>query len=152
MALFLVQHGISLAKDEDPKKGLSQKGKENSNTIAGVAKSYNIPVDEICHSGKTRAEQTAEIFNDFLVPERGMSVIQGIKPMDDVRQFANTLDVSLNQMVVGHLPFMERLTSFLTCGSDDIRVYKFQNAGIVCLDKDEGGDWYIKWSLSPDIS
>ncbi len=44
MALFLVQHGLSLSKDKDPEKGLSNAGKEDTRRIADVAKRYAIPV------------------------------------------------------------------------------------------------------------
>jgi phosphohistidine phosphatase len=55
-------------------------------------------------------------------------------------------------MLVGHLPFMERLTSFLITGSIDKPVFKFQNSGIVCLDKDpEPQAWVIRWALMPKI-
>jgi phosphohistidine phosphatase len=55
-------------------------------------------------------------------------------------------------MLVGHLPFMERLTAFLITGSIDRPVFKFQNSGIVRLDKDpETQAWVILWSLMPAI-
>jgi phosphohistidine phosphatase len=55
-------------------------------------------------------------------------------------------------MLVGHLPFMERLTSYLITGSIDKPVLKFQNGGIVCLDKDvDSGFWIIRWTLMPKI-
>jgi len=75
----------------------------------------------------------------------------GIKPMDDVKAFAKKLDSASNTMIVGHLPFMERLVSYLTVYSLEYRVLKFQNSGIVCLDC-EKEDWYIKWTLNPNIS
>ena len=57
-----------------------------------------------------------------------------------------------NLMLVGHLPFMERLTSHLITGSSENLVFKFQNGGIVCLDQDPGTDtWFIKWALMPNI-
>ena len=151
MAVFLVQHGLSLSKDKDPAKGLSEQGRDNTKTIAQVAKTYAIPVKEICHSGKTRAEQTADVFNEYLAPEQGVSRIDGIKAMDDVTLFAGSLDSGSDTLYVGHLPFMEKLTSYLICGSAENRVFKFQNSGIVCMDRDEDG-WFIKWSLNPDIS
>ncbi|MCJ7772188.1 MAG: hypothetical protein MUP22_03525, partial [Desulfobacterales bacterium] len=40
-------------------------------------------------------------------------------------------------MLVEHLPFMERLTAYLITGSFEKPVFKFQNIGIVCLDKDQ---------------
>jgi phosphohistidine phosphatase len=55
-------------------------------------------------------------------------------------------------MLVGHLPFMERLTSYLITGSIDIPVFKFQNGGIVCMDKDpDSRSWLIRWALMPKI-
>jgi phosphohistidine phosphatase len=55
-------------------------------------------------------------------------------------------------MLVGHLPFMERMTAFLITGSIDKPVFKFQNSGIVCLDKDpEAKAWVIRWALMPKI-
>jgi phosphohistidine phosphatase len=55
-------------------------------------------------------------------------------------------------MLVGHLPFMERMTSFLITGSTENPVFKFQNSGIVCLDQDpETKSWFIKWTLMPNI-
>jgi phosphohistidine phosphatase len=55
-------------------------------------------------------------------------------------------------MLVGHLPFMERLTSYLITGSTDKPVFKFQNGGILCMDQDmDTHTWFIKWALMPYI-
>lgn len=151
MALFLVQHGISLAKDKDPEKGLAPEGVEKTNLIASVAAGYKIPVKSIVHSGKKRAAQTAQIFKDVLNIAADLEQIDGIKPMDDVRAFADRIDADANVMVVGHMPFMQNLVSFLTCGEEAQKVYQFQNSGIVCLDRQDGS-WFIKWTLNPDIS
>ncbi len=149
MSLFLVQHGKSLSKETDPEQGLSEEGVSESKIIAEVAGGYGVKVSQIKHSVKKRARQTAEIMADALKPENGMLEITGIKPMDDVAAAARSLDSGENIMLVGHLPFMERLTSYLITGSIEKPVFRFQNSGIVCLDKDP--DWIIKWSLSPNI-
>ncbi len=151
MALYLVQHGKSLSKDQDPEKGLSDEGKLDSGRIAKVAAGYNIGVSQIGHSGKKRALQTAQIFADILQPEKETAEVSGIGPLDSVREFAENIDPAENKMVVGHLPFMEKLVSFLTCGDEEKTVFKFQNSGIVCLDVKEDG-WYVKWALMPHIS
>ena len=55
-------------------------------------------------------------------------------------------------MLVGHLPFMERLTAYLVTGTVEKLVFKFQNGGIVCLDMDQTErSWFIKWTLMPNI-
>jgi phosphohistidine phosphatase len=152
MALYLVQHGKSLSKDVDPEQGLSEEGKAEVARIASVAKDYQVKVGHILHSGKKRARQTAEIFAASLDLAGKIEELSGLKPLDDVADIAATLDTRDNTMLVGHLPFMERLTGHLITGAADKRVFKFQNGGIVCLDADlEKNTWYIKWTLMPHI-
>lgn len=153
MALFLLQHGKSLSKDKDPNKGLSEAGIDETERIAQVAKGYGVHVSSIAHSGKTRARQTADIFASALKPEGGLQEISGLNPLDDVTAVSDSIDSTEDRMLVGHLPFMERLTAYLITGSIERPVFKFQNSGIVCLDKaPDIGSWVIKWALMPQIS
>lgn len=152
MALYLVQHGKSLPKDKDPQKGLSQEGIAETERIAQVAKGYNVRVSKITHSGKTRARQTADIFDAALKPKGGIHERRGLNPLDDVAVFSDIIDPAGDEMLVGHLPFMEKLTAYLITGSTERPVFKFQNSGIVCLDKDPAsGSWVIKWALMPHV-
>jgi phosphohistidine phosphatase len=152
MALYLIQHGKSLPKDQDPDQGLSQEGIAETQRMAKLARDHGVVVSQIRHSVKTRARQTAEIFAKALNPQEGIQEVSGIQPLDDVAEYAHLLDPGQNIMLVGHLPFMERMTSYLITGSIDKPVFKFQNSGIVCLDKDaEGQSWLILWSLMPKI-
>lgn len=152
MALYLVQHGKSLPKDQDPDQGLSEEGAAETERIARTAVDKGVTVSQIRHSVKTRARQTAEIFASALNPKQGIQEISGLKPMDDVAKAAAGLDPAENTMLVGHLPFMERMTAFLITGSMDKPILKFQNSGIVCLDKDPDTQaWVILWTLLPKI-
>jgi len=153
MTLYLVQHGQSLPKDVDPDQGLSETGVAETERIAGVAKDYQINICHILHSVKTRARKTADIFASALNPSGGVKEVEGLKPMDDVAAFAADLGPDTNTMLVGHLPFMERMTSYLVTGSIDQPVFKFQNSGIVCLDQDpDTKSWIIIWTLMPHIA
>ena len=152
MSLFLVQHGKSLPKDVDPDQGLSDEGVAETERIASTAANYKVAINQIKHSGKTRAAKTAEIFASALNPSSGVEEVVGLKPMDDVKAFATSLDSDTNIMLVGHLPFMERMAAYLVTGSTDNIVFKFQNSGIVCLNKDpESKSWMIVWALMPNI-
>jgi phosphohistidine phosphatase len=152
MALYLIQHGKSLPKDKDPDQGLSAEGISETEKIANLAKDEGVTVSQIRHSLKTRARQTAEIFAKALNPKQGIREVIGIKPLDDVAEYAADIDPAENIMLVGHLPFMERMTAFLITGSIDKPVLKFQNSGIVCLDRDpETQTWVILWTLIPGI-
>lgn len=152
MALYLVQHGKSLPKEKDPGQGLSETGIAETRRMAQVAGDYGVRVRAIHHSVKPRARQTAEIFAEYLSPRLGLRQIEGIKPMDDVTVLAPDLKPDQDLMLVGHLPFMARLASFLITGGIEPPVFKFQNSGIVCMDKPpESGDWQIVWTLMPQI-
>jgi len=152
MAFYIVQHGLSLPKDQDPEKGLAPEGIADVRRIAEVAQNYGVKVARIVHSGKKRALQTAEILADVLKPGAGIEKIGGINPMDEVAEFAPQVDFQANTMVVGHLPFLERLTSFLITGQQKPVVFKLQNGGILCLDQIENQETpVIKWALMPSV-
>jgi len=153
MALFLVQHGKSLSKVVDPERGLSEDGIREVKIIADVAGGYGVKPACIKHSGKKRALQTAEILAESLDPPKGILEMSGINPMDDAVTVAEETISQNNVMLVGHLPFMEKMTSYLVAGIENTTVFKFQNGGIVCLDQDENsGGWFIRWALMPNIS
>ncbi len=152
MALYLVQHGKSLPKEVDPEKGLSDEGIADVERIAKKARTYGIQVSAIRHSGKKRARQTAEYIGRALSVSE-IAQIAGMNPLDDVTELAATLSPAADLMLVGHLPFMERLVSWLTTGSTAFTVFKFQNGGIVCADRLPDTDrWAVKWALMPNIS
>jgi phosphohistidine phosphatase len=138
MALYLIQHGKSLPKDQDPDQGLSEDGTTETERIASQAQDYGVSVSQIRHSVKTRARQTAQILARALKPQNDIQEISGIKPMDDVAVCAAKIDPDENVMLI--------------TGSIDQPLIKFQNSGIVCLDKDPGTQaWVIKWTLMPNI-
>ncbi|MCX5838828.1 MAG: phosphohistidine phosphatase SixA [Deltaproteobacteria bacterium] len=152
MPLYLVRHGEAYSEASDPDRSLTEAGKVTIDGMAQLTAAFNIPVSQILHSGKTRARQTAEIFYNHLKPSEGVAEIEAINPYDDVAAIVPKLDQALNTMMVGHLPFMERLVSYLVTGSPDRSIIKFQTAGIVCLDRtDKNGPWHIKWALMPKM-
>ena len=149
MAVYLVQHGKASPKEQDPSRPLSEEGRAQTTRIAEVAAVYHVPVARIEHSGKLRAQQTAAIMVEHLKPSDGVGVCVGLAAMDEVA--ALDLQSASNVMLVGHLPFMERLIGHLTVGDAQQRPFKMQGGGIVCLDRDERG-WHIKWALMPEVS
>jgi phosphohistidine phosphatase len=152
MPIYLVQHGRSQPKSADPEQGLSPEGRAEVERISQVAAGYGVAVAAIDHSGKKRARQTADILAAALRPAQGVAVREGLKPMDEVAGFGQALEADSNRMVVGHLPFMERLTGWLVTGESEKPPFRFQNGGIVCLDRTPDGDrWWIQWTLMPHI-
>ena len=150
MTLYLVQHGLCLDKEVDPDRSLSQEGRATIIQIAETAANAGITVSTIYHSGKLRALQTAELFSEHL-NEAQVKPVSGLSPLDSAKGFASHFQFTDKAMIVGYLPFMERLTSYLIIGNQEPTVVKFQNAGIVCLDQDKTDHWYLKWTIMPVI-
>jgi phosphohistidine phosphatase len=55
-------------------------------------------------------------------------------------------------MIVGHLPFLEKLAAYLITGNSENKLVKFQNSCIINIDSDENNDCYIKWTLMPFVN
>lgn len=152
MALYLVQHGKSLPKERDPHKGLSEEGIAEVRRIAQVAGQYDVQVSSIAHSGKLRAVQTAEILAASLKPDHGIRAIDGIGPLDNVAALAPHIDMGRDEMIVGHLPFLEKLISYLIVAKPEPPIFRMQNGGIVCLDDyPQTRQVVIRWTLMPHI-
>ena len=152
MPIYFSQHGKSASKDVDPQRGLTPDGAAEVTRVARMLSEAGVTVDVIWHSGKARASQTAEIFSTSLKPDEGVKSRDGIGPLDDVEAFAGELPKDRNEMIVGHLPFMELIVSYLTAGDADRRVVVFQNGGVVRLDWDaEGQRWAIGSTVFPNL-
>jgi phosphohistidine phosphatase len=152
MRIYLVQHGQAHSKDTDPSRSLTERGRQETERVAGLAAQLNLGLHQIRHSGKTRAEQTAAILGQALSPVGGVVAVPGLAPKDDVRPVAEALAGEARAvMLVGHLPFMARLTGLLLTGDSERAVVKFRNAGIVCLAR-EDGRWQVAWILTPEMA
>jgi phosphohistidine phosphatase len=156
MTLYLVQHGKALPKESDPERSLTEDGKAETEKTALKAKKLGLQVSEIVHSGKERARQTAEILARHLTPGRAPTASAGLDPKDDASPIARTLGDKDGLMLVGHLPFLDKLVSCLILGEPSTRLIRFTNSGIVCLESGEGEPghevWLCKWVMTPEIA
>jgi len=153
MNLYLVQHAESKLKEEDPQRSLSDKGRTDVEKVAVfVAEHTTLKVDRILHSGKTRARQTAEVLARYLNPPEGVSATEGLEPLVDPSIWANRLaEEKEDLMLVGHLPHLDKLAVKLICGDEVRSAVMFQNAGIVCLVRDDSSYWSLYWMVTPKM-
>jgi phosphohistidine phosphatase len=151
MTLFLVQHGEAKPEVEDPQRSLTDGGSETVEQMADWFAQTGIKVNEIRHSGKRRAEQTATIFAKDLNPPNGVIAVGGLNPNDDVALVAGLLEGEHESiMLVGHLPHLSKLVGYLVTGNPETEVVRFRNAGIVCLTK-KVGKWAVEWVMQPEL-
>lgn len=153
MKLYLVQHGEAKLEAEDPERSLTSKGEEEVLRVAKTAGRMDIQPSKIYHSGKKRAKQTAEMIASRLKgPDQHLEAAQGLNPNDDVHPWAEIISKEKKDiMLVGHLPFLEKLTSLLLSGDENARMVLFRCGSIVCLEKKEDQVWAVRWVLTPEM-
>lgn len=152
MNVYLVQHAEAKPKDVDPDRSLSERGRRDATAVASLAGRMGLEVRQIRHSGKLRAQQTATILGEALSPAEGVVAVTGLGPLDEVEPVANELDVSAEPvMLVGHLPFMERLIGELVLGDPDEAIVDVQNAAIACLTQNSEA-WQVSWILTAQMA
>lgn len=151
MQIYLVQHGLAKSKEEDPARPLSAAGREEVERVARAAAAAGVHPATILHSGKPRAEQTAAIFAEHTKPGNGVHAVQGLDPLDDPqRVLERVAKADAPLMLVGHLPHLGHLAALLLAGSPERAIVAFRNAGVVCLDRQEGG-FVVRWILTPEL-
>jgi len=148
MPVYFVQHGLALPEQVDPTRPLSAEGRKEVARIAVHLRKSRVAVEKVCHSGKTRAKQTAQILSEA-IGDGHISEVAGMSPKDNVRAFAADLKEE-GTMYVGHLPHLGKLVSYLVAGDEDANVVGFVNAGVVCVEKDKEG-YHIEWYLNPSL-
>jgi phosphohistidine phosphatase len=152
MRVYLVQHGVPVPKEKNPDRPLSDRGRYDVERAAAFLQKAGVRVGAVYHSGKTRAEQTAEILTERLCAGGFALQRNGLAPMDDVgdiAQYVGELDEDL--MIVGHLPHLNKLVSRLVTGKPEGQVVVFQQGGVCCLTRNEQGGWSVVWMIVPEI-
>ncbi|HKJ83861.1 MAG TPA: phosphohistidine phosphatase SixA [Mariprofundaceae bacterium] len=152
MHLYLVQHGMAKSREEDPERGLTAQGSEDTVRVAGLLSLFSRPQPaRILHSGKARARQTAELIGQQLRVDM-VEAAPDLTPDADPQLWAARLDeMDEELMLIGHLPHLERLASLLLCGDAERGMVRFSNAGVLCLMRDATRRYRTEWMLVPDL-
>ena len=152
MRLYLVQHGQAKSEEIDPRRTLTEQGSQDVERLAGFLKALSLAVEQVWHSGKTRAVQTAEILAPTLAGKPKVVEQKGLAPNDPVEPIEAKLGQAQSDlMVVGHLPFLDRLASKLVTGKETAKVCTFQQGGLVCLEPAENNTWTVCWMVIPEL-
>jgi len=150
MKLYLVRHGEAKSEKEDPDRSLTDRGTAEIRAVAEAAKRAGLKPAQIFHSGKRRAQQTAEILATAL--RCPLEAAVGLKPNDDVQPWIDRITTDNKElMLVGHLPFLQKLAMRLVSGGEEIPLVAFRYGAIICLGTTPGRFWVIHWILHPDL-
>ncbi|MEK6713207.1 MAG: phosphohistidine phosphatase SixA [Nitrospirota bacterium] len=152
MNLFLIRHGDAKVEWDDPVRPLSERGRMEVQKVVSHLARLNIGVAQIFHSGILRARQTAEMLAQGLSPSGGFAETEGLSPLDDPLIWAERMNnISDDIALVGHLPYLNKLASYLLCGDMDRDLIEFRTAGVALLKRGSCGGWSLEWMLTPDV-
>lgn len=149
MKVYLVRHGDAVSANENPQRPLSAKGRQSVERTARLALARKVQVSTIYHSGILRALETAQIFGQLLAPPLGLEEHAGLLPEDDPAIVKAELEMTTHSiLLVGHLPYLNRLAALLIAGDPEHGVVQFAPAMMACCSK-ESDRWNIDWTLAP---
>lgn len=152
MKLYLVQHGDACKKEVDPERPLTEQGRADIERLAGFLKQGDIRVNRVLHSGKLRAQQTAERLAQSIAPDAQLEVSGLLNPDDSPGAFDwQSESWDQDTLIVGHLPFMAKLVSHLLTGDENRFVTAYQPGSIVCLEHNHDGRWQLDWMVRPEL-
>ncbi len=151
MRLYLVQHGEATSKETDPNRPLTKRGKEDVSRMAKFLKKRGVRVIATWHSEKLRAIQTAQILGKAVSVE--IVKQEGLAPDDPVDKWLEELNTRVKDvMMVGHLPFLERLASLLLAGDESSQIVAFKPGTVACLKREDTGEkWSLAWIKLPEL-
>jgi len=152
MRLYLIQHGEAAPKETDLERPLTEQGRLDVQRLATFLTASGIYTKHIIHSGKLRAEQTAELLAAELAPEATIESMPGLNPLDPIEPFALQLAPwTRDTLVVGHLPFLARLVAHLVSGREDAELTAFKPGSAICLERSPANVWVIAWMIRPEL-
>jgi len=150
--IYLVQHGDAQPEAVSAERELTPQGRVDVGRLADFLGARGVRVVRIAHSGKTRAQQTAEILAARLAPQLEPETLAGLNPNDPVAPVAaRARGWTEDTLLAGHQPFMGRLATLLVAGREEPPVVAFQPGSIACLERDAAGQWRLAWMLRPEL-
>ena len=150
MLVYLMRHGEALSEQEDPSRGLTDRGEEKvGNQSDLLAHRFSVLPGHVFHSSKLRAMQTASIISKSLPTAPKPVETDGLEPMDDPEIWARRLEtLDRDTLLVGHLPHLSRLASLLLIWDAGREILTFTPGTVVCLGKSRG--WKVEWMINPE--
>ena len=150
MQLFLVHHGDAVGPDVDPRRPLSERGREQVERLAAEAAKRGARPAVVWHSGKLRARQTAEAFWKACNALAEFSATRDLQPADPPAWIHDRLcGESRDTLIAGHFPHLPQLLALLL-GKPPDSPGEFPAHGLVALDRErEGPGWRELWRIVP---
>ena len=143
---MLVHHGDAVGPEVDPRRPLSDWGRQTVARLAEEAAARGIKPVVIWHSGKLRAKETAEAFWRACNPFAEFSATRDLQPDDPPEWMRDRLrGESRDVMIAGHYPHLPRLLNLLVSTAVNFP----QNGVVALVSEDEGETFSEEWRRDP---
>lgn len=143
MNLYLMRHGIAVAKDDpevqsDAERALTKKGAKRVRKAAKGLSKLDVAFDRILTSPLPRARQTAQIVAGVFKMKDEIEELPLLAPetpvQDLVAGLAGYRELE-NVLLVGHEPLLGQAASFLLAKETHIRL-GLKKGGVCCMEAD----------------
>jgi len=153
MKVYLVHHVDALSAEQDPKRHISPKGREQADRLGARLSTLGINPVRILHSDKQWTIDTAErIAAKLGMENRTAQAAYPINTDDPVAPFMAEIAATKGDiMMCGHVDYLLRSASQLVCGDEKRKVVEFKpgNGTAVCFEG-EGKNWVITFAWRQD--
>ncbi|GAB6083884.1 phosphohistidine phosphatase SixA [Desulfuromonas carbonis] len=139
MELYLMQHGLALASEDDPEQPLSREGVVQMQMAGRALKRLGVVPDLLACSSKKRSRQSAALIAEAVnFPYSDILESDLLLPLTPPRESLRLLRGNGENgtgaiIVVGHLPSLAEIASLLLGQGSRVRIH-FENGGLCRLD------------------
>lgn len=143
-----MRHGDALGGIDDYARPLSDAGRAEAARAGVFLERAGAAPRMIYHSDLLRAVETAELVAEKLGIHSEMEKRKDLRPECPWRSFADDFmknNMPSNALVVGHMPFVGNLASYLLCGNESMSI-KFTTGSIICVERSEAG-WTLRYHM-----
>ena len=135
--IYFMQHGPCLPKEQDPEQPLSPEGEELIQKVSLAIAKMKLKFDIILASTKKRSLQTATLVAKTTGYAPGKiiesALLKPMAPTDETINFLKQFEQKNSILLVGHLPSLAELVSFLLLESGKLNL-RFEMGGFGRID------------------
>lgn len=155
MEIYIMQHGPSLPKEQDPEEGLSSEGEERIHASGKALKKMGIGFDAILSSPKKRSKQTATIIAKEVGFQHEKIIetdrVKAMTPPEETIKALSELSNYNKVLIAGHLPSVAEVASFLLTEGSKATI-EFERGGCCRIDVEDlpTHTGHLRWYLTPE--
>jgi len=152
MRLILIRHGDAAMAANDDTRTLNEEGRTQAVVLGTWLGKLGFDSPALWHSNKVRTRETAGI----IIEKAGWSTTpvetQGLRPSSPVEEAALQIEAEDSDLaIVGHMPFMSGLASYLVSGPGASSQWDFATCGTLILERSGGKRWAVLAFASPAL-